>query len=173
MTPPSCQSKSGLHCLQPREQDLALLAEFFVRIKETDNERFFHPHPLSEAEAKRIILHDGQDIYLILTDGSCVYAYGMLRGWDEGYAIPSLGLAVNPDFHGSGIGRLMMNFLHLTAKLRGCESIRLKVDKMNDRAISLYKSLGYVFEEFDDGQLLGKFSIQRPQIQIRETKPAS
>jgi ribosomal protein S18 acetylase RimI-like enzyme len=71
----------------------------------------------------------------------------MLRGWDEGYQIPSLGLAIHPSVRGQGLGKMLMGFLHLQAFRRGAEKVRLRVNSTNDKALKLYKGLGYVFEE--------------------------
>ncbi len=59
-------------------------------------------------------------------EGSIV-AYGMLRGWDEGYETPSLGIAVHSEWQARGVGRRMMEHLHQVARVRGAKRIRLKV----------------------------------------------
>jgi len=84
-----------------------------------------------------------------------VVGYGMLRGWDEGYAIPSLGIALDPSIRGRGYSRLLMNFLHETAKTRGATRVRLKVDSQNRPGIELYRSLGYIFEPQSSAELIG------------------
>jgi len=43
----------------------------------------------------------------------------MLRGWDEGYETPSLGIAVHPDARGLGLARTFMGFLHAAASFQG------------------------------------------------------
>jgi ribosomal protein S18 acetylase RimI-like enzyme len=45
--------------------------------------------------------------------GSRIVGYGMLRGWDEGYSVPSLGILVRAEACGQGIGKLLMEHLHL------------------------------------------------------------
>ena len=81
----------------------------------------------------------------MLVEGGQVLSYGMLRGWDEGYEIPSLGILVRADVRGAGLGDLTMRLLHLAARRRGARRIRLTVYERNHRAISLYVSLGYKF----------------------------
>ena len=98
---------------------------------------------------------EGGDEYWIAVDGDAVLAYGMLRGWSEGYAIPSLGLAVAPAHRGRGLARTMMNHLHARAKIRGAEKIRLKVDRRNTAAQRLYESLGYTLQDHSSTELLG------------------
>jgi perosamine synthetase len=126
-----------------------VLASFFKLLSANGDDRFFHPHALDVEAADRIafLSETGCDEYWISMDGTDVSAYGMLRGWDEGYAVPSLGLAVSPLHRGCGVGRQMMHHLHKRAKQRGAERVRLKVDRRNIVAKTLYGSLGYQFDE--------------------------
>ena len=78
----------------------------------------------------------------------------MLRGWDEGYATPSLGIAVRDDCQRQGVGRIMMEHLHRAAVIRGARTVRLRVHPDNIRARRLYESLGYVYGGDDRGELV-------------------
>ena len=78
----------------------------------------------------------------------------MLRGWDEGYAVPSLGIAVRTSAQGRGLGRLMMAHLHAEAGRRGATVVRLRVHPDNVRARRLYESLGYAYAGEDRGELV-------------------
>jgi ribosomal-protein-alanine N-acetyltransferase len=112
----------------------------------------FTPHPFDAEAAERIAGYQGRDVYLVtVKDGSAI-AYGMLRGWDEGYAVPSLGIAVRPDERGRGHGRAMMLALHEAARLRGANRVRLRVHPQNAIARQLYAALGYVESGTDRGQ---------------------
>ena len=79
----------------------------------------------------------------------------MLRGWDEGYKVPSLGITIHPSVREVGLGRLFMHFLHVAARRRGCDKIRVKVYPQNVSAAALYEKLGYKFETKEAGQLVG------------------
>lgn len=133
--------------------DERLLAELFSDIDET----LFRPHPFTAEEAQRIANLSGRDLYALLVDGERPVAYGMLRGWDEGYAIPSLGIAVRTDAQGRGLGRLMMAYLHLAARARGAGEVRLRVHLDNVRARNLYESLGYVYRGEERSELVMSF----------------
>lgn len=123
------------------------LQQFFQELKESGDEVFFSPHPVDADSIRRIAAHDGKDLYYLLVEHGEVLGYGMLRGWDEGYQIPSLGLAIHHSARGQGLGGMLMGFLHLLASRRGADKVRLRVRANNEKALSLYKSLGYVFEE--------------------------
>lgn len=130
--------------LAPRWQDGLTL--FLAELKECGDELFFSPHPVDEISIGRVAGLNGKDLYYLLVEGEKVLGYGLLRGWDEGYSIPSLGVAIHPAVRGAGLGKLFMNFLHAMALQRGARKVRLRVNKNNSNAQSLYMSLGYVFE---------------------------
>lgn len=139
------------------------LKQFFQSLRECGDDIFFSPHPTDEKSINKIAGHNGKDLYYLLVEGEKVLGYGMLRGWDEGYQIPGLGLAIHPSARGEGLGRMLMDFLHLLACRRGASKVRLRVRINNEKAINLYKSLGYVFKE-DANQadyLIGFKSIEK------------
>lgn len=131
------------------------LAQFFGELVQADDERWFHPHPLSREHARELGRHTGRDLYVLMVDGPKVLGYGMLRGWDEGFDIPSLGIAISPAHEGRGLGRRLMAFLHEAAAERGATTIRLTVDEANLAAIRLYRSLGYTLVPDGSGRLVG------------------
>ena len=131
------------------------LENLFSALQDAGYEKWFHPHPLNGDEAARISVHKGEDLYYAMVEGDKVLAYGMLRGWDEGFPIPSLGLAVHPEVQGTGLGRVFMYFLHAAARRKGARMIKLKVHPNNLTAIELYKALGYKFADRESDQLVG------------------
>ena len=131
------------------------LAEFFRALKKAGDDKHFHPHPLTKEEATNRARYSGKDLYYVLVEGDKVLGYGMLQGWDEGYAVPSLGIAIHPLARGMGLGKLFMHFLHTAARRRGISKVRLKVYPDNTTAVTLYKGLGYTFQAEEAGQLVG------------------
>lgn len=103
----------------------------------------------------------GKDVYYLLIDGGEIIGYGMLRGWDEGFQTPSLGIVIDPSAQGRGLGRCLMSVLHAAARERGASQIRLKVYPENKPAVELYKSLGYEFLAEQDGQLIGILELEK------------
>jgi ribosomal protein S18 acetylase RimI-like enzyme len=133
----------------------AMLTDFFSVLESHKMSRYFHPHPFTPEKAKSLCLYEGKDLYYVASDGTRILGYGMLRGWDEGYDIPSLGIVLHPEMRGIGLGKLFMHFLHAAAKLKGANRIRLKVYPENEAAVNLYKNLGYRYEGKHEGQLVG------------------
>lgn len=141
------------------------LAAFFERLRAHGDEFFFHPHPLTVAEAQKRAAYRGLDFYCVLVQGPAVVAYGMLRGWDEGYEDPGIGAAVDPSAQGHGYGRLLMNYLHATARERGVKRIRANADPNNIRSVAMCRSLGYVFQAPENGRIIG-FLLLNPLVDL-------
>ncbi len=123
---------------------------------ETD---FFSPHPYTPEVIDRIADSTGRDLYYVATNGEAVLGYGMLRGWDEGYEVPSLGISVHPSVRGTGLAQVLMAFLHAAARVRGASRVRLRVHRENQRARRLYESLGYHFAAEEGENLVGFFEL--------------
>lgn len=147
--------RRGLEIRRLTPADEAPLARFFEAIHAAGDDRFFHPHPFTPEEARRLATATGDDLYYILTDGAEMLAYGMLRGWDAGYEVPSLGIAVHPAARGQGWGHFLMHFLHAAARARGAKRIRLKVYPENQVARQMYERFGYRFTGEEQGHLVG------------------
>jgi ribosomal-protein-alanine N-acetyltransferase len=128
---------------------------FFEMIKSKREDTYFHPHPFDKLKAEELGHYKGNDLYFLQTREGQLLGYGMLRGWDEGFPTPSLGIMIHPDHRGEGLGEQFMDFLHEQAEQKGAKKIRLKVYPENKGAIALYKKKGYVFFDVKDGQLPG------------------
>lgn len=130
--------------------DVGLLVEVFGGI----DRRFFRPHPFTEAQARRIAEHPGRDVYLLLLVAGRPIGYGMLRGWDEDYATPSLGIAIRTSEQRRGYGRALMGELHRVAREVGCDQVRLRVHEDNVPARRLYEGLDYEYRGVERGELV-------------------
>lgn len=108
---------------------------------------WFRPHPFTPEHLDSLCAKGGRDLYYVIADGPEAFGYGLLRGWDEGYEVPSLGIAIHPQHRGLGLGATLMEFLHSAARLRGSPRVRLRVGADNARAIALYRRVGYRFDE--------------------------
>jgi ribosomal protein S18 acetylase RimI-like enzyme len=131
------------------------LLDFLTLLARTGDDKFFHPHPSTIEAIKRCSAETTADCYYVLKADATVLGYGMLRGWDEGYDIPSLGIAVHPKIRGKGWGSAFMHFLHATARTKGAKKVRLTVHRSNTVALRMYKTLGYYFDDLDAYRLVG------------------
>lgn len=107
----------------------------------------FDPFPLTAAEARRIALEPRQDDYYTVARGKDLLGLSMLRGFDEGYEIPSFGIFIDRASQSRGVGRRLTAWTIDQARLRGCPAVRLSVYADNAAARSLYASLGFHEQE--------------------------
>lgn len=152
-----------IECMLLRPGHVASLARFFDDLAAAGDDAFFHPHAGDAGTLRLIADRMGKDVHLVFVEGGEIRAYGLLRGWNEGYAIPSLGIAVHPAARGSGLGRLVMDYLEAMARHRGAPGIRLRVHKDNARATAMYEHRGYVMrpDEADARLLVGTKPLER------------
>lgn len=136
--------------------DMSSLIALFEVIVGDGEAANFHPHPFTPEQALAICSGAGEDTYALMSHNNQPIGYGLLRGWDEGYDVPSLGIFVASEFRGTGAALALMAYLHCCAKLKGAREIRLKVHQQNRRAWRLYESLGYQFSgAIEGGQAVG------------------
>src|SRR5258705_5972350 len=121
------------------QQDLAAIAELFAFINNDESATHFRPHPFDDEQALKIAFYDGDDLYMGLWVDSRLCGYGLLRGWDEGHRVPSLGIYVRPEVRGTGVSAEFMVAMHAKAKSCGANKIRLMVSPNNVRAKKLYE----------------------------------
>lgn len=119
------------------------LVDLFVRNSVFAITENFDPFPLSSSEARRIADEPGGDAYYVAQSNGRVVAFSMLRGFDQGYEVPSFGIFVDQEYHGLGIGRQLTMWTIEQARLRGCPAIRLSVYSANTAAETLYRSIGF------------------------------
>lgn len=161
--------------LEIRLLDEDLEQEFgtFLERLADDAGNTFHPHPLTRDAAREACRSKGADVRYVATISGQVVAYGLLRGWDEGYDVPSLGIAVDPSFRSRGIGHVLMELLHAVARLRGAKRVRLRVAPENGEARHLYEGMGYRFAGEERGQLVGTLDLRRHLVDSSSRTPGS
>ncbi len=118
-------------------------------------DKYFHPHGFTLKTTEEICSYSGKDVYYGVFCDDSVIGYGLLRGWDEGYLIPSLGIAILSEYRSSGLAKALMFFLHFAAKMKGASQIRLSVENENIAAYKLYSNLGYIFTQKNDEKSIG------------------
>ena len=144
--------------LAPRHE--AGLAELFQALVENGDDAFFYPHPLTADEARRLCRHSGSDQYFVATGAGQILGYGMLRGWDQGYAVPSLGLATHPNHRNKNVAEALMRGLIGQARNRGAGRLRLTAAAGRDRFIAFCTRHGFTFEPLGPGRLVGMLKLK-------------
>jgi ribosomal protein S18 acetylase RimI-like enzyme len=165
-------TKSDLLIRRIRTTDTALLGGFFEELaSDAETVRFFTPHPLTREYAARLCATGEMRLdryYLALYHGRAA-AYAMLRGRDEGYAIPSWGGCVHPGLRSAGLGHVLMRHAVAECRAAGVTTLRLTVFKANQRGIHLYAKFGFVFQDTDDRSVVGLLNLSAvPALPARE-----
>jgi GNAT superfamily N-acetyltransferase len=156
-------SPSGL--LETRRlgaNDGATLAAFFAELaREPEVARFFHPHPFTAAYAHSLCaeLPGRRDRYYLTFFSDRPVAYSMLRGWDEGYAVPSFGGGTHPALRGAGLGHHLLAHAVAQAQAAGAARLRLTVYKANVRAVGLYAKFGFFLTDKNEKELIGLLDL--------------
>lgn len=161
----STQHEPMIRIARLKAENFDALAKLFAHIADDPSAKKFHPHPFDDIQARKIADYQGDDLYLGLFENETLVGYGMLRGFDAGYRIPSLGIYCAPVARGRGLSIKFMTELHKAARELNAPSIRLKVYPDNSAAVNLYQRMGYVFTAEEEGQLVGYFELQ-PQKEI-------
>ena len=144
-----------------RPDDLVAVSRFFEQIARDQTSHGFRPHPFDEMTARGISEHLGRDLYAIGISGDSIVTYGMLRGWDAGYSVPSLGIYVAPFARGTAMASQFMGYLHAQAAARDASLVRLTVDGWNRPAMKLYERHGYRFRPHPEaGRLIGELALE-------------
>lgn len=142
--------------------DAEPLAEFFGNIRgDPETIRFFHPHPLTEEYARRLcaMLATTRDEYFAMWDQERIVGYGMLRGWDEGYDVPSFGVCLLPTHRSQGLGQQLLRYALERCRRRGAGRVRLTVYRDNARAVHVYRKFGFVFSPKNEQEWVGLLDL--------------
>jgi [ribosomal protein S18]-alanine N-acetyltransferase len=149
---------AALECHQLTAAWARPLFEFLRALEESGDDRWFRPHAFTEPVVDSLSA-EREDLYYVMVEGGVVIGYGLLRGWRQGFQIPSLGIAISSSARSQGIGRAFMHFLHAAARRRGSTKVRLRVHEENAAAVAMYKSLGYRFGSSEGPYLVGFFDL--------------
>lgn len=119
----------------------SLKPEYLPQIVEIEKEAFDSPWTKAMFLPE---LDDENAYYLVALADDGVVAYGGFhKVLDEGQVA---NIAVRSDVRGKGIGRQLTSNLIDLAKKNGVKRMTLEVKDCNERAINLYRSLGFEVE---------------------------
>lgn len=144
------------------EDDVALGDFFEVLAADSETQHYFHPHPMTREAAADICRRatQGRDLYFVARDEGRVVGYAMLRGWDEGYEVPSFGVCVHPQVRNLGIGKQLLQHSIEACHTRNSPRLRLTVYKTNVRAVHVYQKVGFTFTDKNEQELIGLLELR-------------
>jgi ribosomal protein S18 acetylase RimI-like enzyme len=161
---------SGVVIRKVSADDTAALGDFFMAVAaDADTVRFFHPHPFTREFAAELCRKADtyRDRYYVACYKNRVIAYMMLRGWDEGYTIPSFGVCNHPDLRDVGLGHALLAHAIQESREAGAPQMRLTVFKNNERAVHVYRKFGFLFHDKNEQEVVGLLDLARcPPIEV-------
>lgn len=133
-------------------EDAPALAAAQRAIAETPGLLASRPDEIHEEELRRTILaldDPRRGVFLVAEEGGALVGHGLLHAHKLAVTshVADLTLAVHEGHQGRGVGTQLMGALIEWARESTCiEKIELRVRASNARAISLYRTLGFVEE---------------------------
>jgi RimJ/RimL family protein N-acetyltransferase len=79
-----------------------------------------------------------------------IAGFYMLRGFDEGYEIPSYGVWISSRFSNKGLSKLTLYHAFSVCRINNIQTLMLKVHPENKVPMKLYESLGFKQTGFDE-----------------------
>jgi ribosomal protein S18 acetylase RimI-like enzyme len=154
---------NGVDVQRITRADAAALGEFYETVaRDEETVRFFHPHPFTRAFAAELCarIETSRDRYYVARYRGRIVGYLILRGWDEGYAIPSMGVCSHPGLRDAGLGHLLYAHGVQESRAAGAPKLRLTVLRSNERAIHIDRNFGFVFQDKNDQEVVGLLDLQ-------------
>ncbi len=143
MKPEGTPNLEAIQIRPVQEADYEGLAALFRDNNRPEITRYFRPFPLTANSAYQITLTKHLDrSYVAVLDGQIV-ALCMLRGWDEGFATPSLGVLVDHRYIDTALEWKLVEFAIAEARRLGCARLRLTAEESNQRGLAIFQALGF------------------------------
>lgn len=93
--------------------------------------RFFFAFEFNELQIAEILARRKRDVYSgLFWQGELVGLF-MLRGWDEGYEVPSFGVFVAEKYRGGEFMKISLNIAKLICRLSGSRRLRATIHPDN------------------------------------------
>ena len=115
-----------------------------------DHTKYFTPFSFEEDSIKKIINNAVNDKYFGIFINDELVGFYILRGFDEGFEVPSYGVWISDKFSGLGLSKLTLQHAITFCKVNGFKKIMLKVHPENIIAKNIYETFGFKQKEFDE-----------------------
>lgn len=102
-----------------------------LRAQPPEYARFFYAFDFSEDQIADILARSQRDVYSgIYWRGELVGIF-MLRGWDEGYDVPSFGVFIAEKYRGGAFMRISLDVAKLICRLSGARRLMATIHPEN------------------------------------------
>ncbi|MFZ1517640.1 MAG: GNAT family N-acetyltransferase [Ignavibacteriaceae bacterium] len=114
-----------------------------------DYSQYFVPFQFDYDTIKGIFGNAIKDQYYGIFIENNLVGFYMLRGFDEGYDIPSYGVWISKDYSSKGISKLTLQHAISFCKINNVKKLILKVHPENIIAKNIYESFGFIHDGVD------------------------
>lgn len=134
-------------------------AESVLALIRSENDsylRYFNPFDWGKQDFISSIINARKDRYFGIFYQNILVGFYMLRGFDQGYSIPSYGVYISSCYKNKGIAKSSLIHAFKYCKENHIDRVMLKVHPDNTIAKLLYEKEGFVFSKEDpvSGQLI-------------------
>jgi len=140
--------KSNFRITQLGAHDSAALS-MMLRLNSTDYQRYFYPFSFEEQAINKMLVQAINDKYWGIWKENVLMGFFMLRGFDEGYKIPSYGVCIAEAHSGKGLLKLSLQFVLSWCRIYDIPKLMLKVHPENSIAKSVYEEIGFEYTGID------------------------
>ena len=129
--------------------DLAQELSELLRNVDPDYSKYFIPFNFDLQTVEKKLTDAKLDLFFGIFVNARLIGFYMLRGFDEGYDIPSYGVWISSEFAGKGLARLTIQHAISFCKINNINQLMLKVHPDNLKAIKLYEDFGFINSGLD------------------------
>ena len=129
--------------------DLAQELSELLRNVDPDYSKYFIPFNFDLQTVEKKLTDAKLDLFFGIFVNARLVGFYMLRGFDEGYDIPSYGVWISSEFAGKGLARLTIQHAISFCKINNINQLMLKVHPDNLKAIKLYEDFGFINSGLD------------------------
>lgn len=126
----------------------ALLSDAVLLSKMLESQReayvkYYQPFSFEPEVLRDKICNSRADRYWIIMLSDQIAGFFMLRGFDEGYVVPSFGVIVPEMYAGKGISTLALSYVLTWCASNNIDEVMLKVHPDNINAKKMYERWGF------------------------------
>ena len=143
---------ANINSIEIKELKSVHISNLVKKLSENSAEylKLFTAFELTSDAFNSILSKAVRDKYFGIFFGETIIGFYMLRGFDQGYEVPSYGVVISSDFSNKGLSRLTLYHAFAVCRLNNIKKIMLKVRPENIFAKKLYESVGFERTGFDE-----------------------
>jgi len=131
--------------IRPLEPTDAAAISVFMRSQPPEYLRFFYAFGTDESAIAEMLSASKTDVHSGVFWQAELVGVFMLRGWDDGYEVPSFGVLIDEKYRGGAFMRLTLDTAKLICRLSGAKRLMAKIHPDNvsprgARRLGLYQT---------------------------------